>query len=98
MRYLIKRIGSDEIIGNLSGYSSKATARSARHWRLEILQEATDYVRKTTNIRPGQEFAAAVGDYIREHFEIIEIDKIVVSTSSGKTLTVYDSKEKDRIL
>ena len=98
MRYLIKRTDSNEIAGSVGGYSSKTAAMNALRWRSDILYEATDYIRETTDIEPGDEFGAAVDDYIREHFEILEVDKIVVSTHSGKTLTVYDSKEKDRIL
>ena len=98
MRYLIKRTDSDEIAGSVGGYSSKTAAVNALRWRSDIMHEAASYVRENTDIDPGDEFGAAVDDYIREHFEILEVDKVVVSTHSGKTLTVYDSKEKDRIL
>lgn len=94
MRYLIRRRSNGEVVGSLGGYSTKSGALKAMMWRLDLITEGADFVRKNLGTEPGLKFGSQVQEYLREHFEVVGIEKIMILTETKDSLIVYSAEEK----
>ena len=86
MRYVIINRDTGDVVGKENGYKTKGAALNAKFHSLPHI-EAHEYVRNVLKCQPGDEYWNNLLQYIEDHFEVIEINRIFLQGSDGRIYT-----------
>ena len=86
MRYIIIDRNTGEIVGKEGGYRTRGSALNAR-FNFPHVAGAYEYVREVLKCSPGEDFRNNICQYVEDHFEVVEINKIFLQGSDGRIYT-----------
>jgi hypothetical protein len=83
MKYIIVDKDTKKVVGDLGGYTTKKGAINGR-FSTPQGREGWDYVRDALKCPPGEIFRENLYQYMDDHLEIVEVNKICFQGSDGR--------------